>query len=267
MPLSIYDSKIMTVYFLTLAAALGLVMGSFLHCAAWRIVRGESFLKGRSRCPQCGHTLTPIELIPVFSWLIQKGRCRNCHSPIPARYPLSELIFATLTVLTLMRFDLTIVCLRNFVFLCCLFCLTLTDLDDQIIPDECHVISVAAWAVCTALDFPGWKETGLHILAALVFGGAILGISLIMDRIMNRDTMGGGDIKLISVAALYLGFAGTLFMLILACIVGLLGAGIFRKMNSDSEDKAFPFGPALAVSTYFMLLFGEPLIQWYLGFL
>ncbi|MDO4803715.1 MAG: prepilin peptidase [Lachnospiraceae bacterium] len=294
--LSIYDSPALAAYFVTVAAALGLVMGSFLHCAAWRIVRGESFLKGRSRCPQCGHTLTPAELIPVASWLIQKGRCRNCNSPIPARYPLSELGFAALTVLTLLRFDLTAVCLRNYVFICCLFCLTLTDLDDRIIPDGCHVISALAWAVWAAADFPGWAEVGLHVLSAFAFGGGILGISLVMDKVMDRDTLGGGDIKLVAVAGLYLGFVGTLFMLIIACIIGLAGSRFLQMPQRGSREAgqeesgagnsgnapgqmcgreeadqegpgAFPFGPALAASTCFMLFCGGPLVRWYTGLL
>lgn len=272
---SIYDSPVLTVYFFTVAAVLGLVMGSFLHCAAWRIVRGESFLKGRSRCPKCGHVLSPGELVPVISWLVQKGRCRSCGSPIPARYPLSELGFSVLTVITLAHFDLTPKCLSSFIFLCCLFCLTLTDLDDRIIPDGCHVIAVAAWIIGAVLGFPGWREIGLHVLSAFVFGGGILGISLIMDRVMGRDTLGGGDIKLVAVAALYLGPAGTLFMLIFACIAGLAGARFLQMHKGDvpdspeteGEGKAFPFGPALALSTYAMLLYGEPLVQWYLSLL
>ena len=123
---------------------LGAVMGSFLHCAAWRIVHGESFVRGRSHCPACGHVLGAAELIPVFSWLLQKGRCRWCGAKLSARYPLTELGFGLITALCLLRFDLTVLCLRNYVFLCCLFLLTLTDLEDMLIPDGCHVVSVLA---------------------------------------------------------------------------------------------------------------------------
>ena len=264
MALSVYDYPPMTVFFIVLAAALGLVMGSFLHCAAWRIARNESFLKGRSRCPQCGHTLTAVELIPVFSWLVQKGRCRACGQRIPIRYPLTELLFALISVLCLLRFDLTAECLRNYVFLCCLLCLTLTDLDEQIIPDGCHIISAAAWLLALPFTFAGWTDTGLRLLAVLVFGGGVLGISLIMDRIMNKDTLGGGDIKLIAVAALYLGLLGSLFMLIFACVIGLLFAAILKKGRSSIQ---FPFGPSISLATWICLLFGNYVTDWYLGLL
>ena len=144
--MSIYEYQPAMIFFIVLAAAIGGVAGSFLNCTAWRIVRGESFTMGRSRCPSCGHTLGAAELIPVCSWLFQKGRCKWCKEKISVRYPLTELSFSLITVLCLLRFDLTVLCLRNFLFLCCLFLLTLTDLEDMIIPDGCHIAAAAAWA-------------------------------------------------------------------------------------------------------------------------
>ena len=104
---------------------------------------------------------------------------------------------------------------------------------------------------------------GLHILSGFVYGGALLGISLLMDKLMGRDTLGGGDIKLFFVVGLYLGFIGTLFSVALSCVVGLILQGLLRK----TADRAFPFGPAIAISAAFMLLYGEPLVQWYMGLL
>ena len=210
--MSIFDYRPFTVYFIVFAAIFGAVMGSFLNCAAWRVAHEESFLRGRSRCPKCGHVLTPVELIPVFSWLFQRGRCRACGDKISIRYPITELLCALITVLCLLRFDLTVECLRNYIFLCCLFCLTLTDIDSMIIPDGCHIISALAWLAALPFMFPGWSGAGLQVLSAVVFGGGLLGISLIMDRVLGRDSLGGGDIKLVTVCGLYLGLAGTLFM-------------------------------------------------------
>ena len=179
--MSIYVDRSVMVFCVVVAACFGAIMGSFLNCAAYRVVRGESFLKGRSRCPACGHTLTPLELVPVFSWLFQRGRCKACGQRISVRYPLTELGFALVTVLCLLRFDLTVLCLRNYVFLCCLFLLTLTDLDDMTIPDGCHIVSALAWvAALPFLPFPGWGEALRSVLAAVVFGGGILLLSLAM---------------------------------------------------------------------------------------
>jgi len=262
--MSIYDEPSILVFCVIVAAALGAVMGSFLNCAAWRIVHGESFLKGRSHCPSCGHTLGASELIPVISFLIQKGRCRKCGVKLSARYPVTELICAGLTVLCLIRFDLSVLGLRNYALICCLFLLTLTDIEDMTIPDGCHIAAVIAWIAAAPFIFPGWGEALMNVAAGAVYGGGLLVISLIMDKVLGRDSMGGGDIKLFAVAGLYLGFIGTLFALLIACAAGL----IFRAVGrSKDEEKEFPFGPWIALGTAAVLFFGEPLIAWYSGLL
>ena len=264
--MSIWDSRVLLIYCCCVAAILGAVFGSFLNCAAWRIANGESVLKGRSHCTACGHALGALDLVPVFSWLLLRGKCRYCGTKIPARYPMTELLFALLTVLCLLRFDLTWLCLRNWIFLCCLFCLSLVDLENMIIPDRCLVIAVLAWVVFLPLAFPGWGAVLRSVLAAVVFSGCLLGLSLVMDRILGKDSLGGGDIKLFAVIGLYLGFAGTLFATVLACVLGLLFAAVKRRQSPDTEESApFPFGPAIALAGALVLLYGEPLIRWYLS--
>ena len=263
--MSIYEYQPLLIFLVIVAAMFGAAMGSFLNCAAYRVVHGESFLKGRSKCPSCGHLLGALELIPILSWLIQRGRCKACGQKISVRYLLTELAFACITVLCLLRFDLTVLCLRNYVFLCCLFLLTLTDLEGMLIPDGCHIIAVIAWVVTLPFLFTGWGDVGLRILAALLFGGGLLVISLVMDHLLGRDSLGGGDIKLFAVVGLYLGILGPLFTLMLSCILGLLFHLLSRA--GEEEEKAFPFGPAIAVAAGAMLLFGEPLLNWYRGLL
>lgn len=263
MTLSIYLSRGTLIYCAVMAFLLGAALGSFLNCAAWRIVHGESFLKGRSHCPDCGRTLGALELVPIFSWLFLRGRCRGCGKPIPARYPLTELLFGLLTLACLLRFDLTLLCARNLVFIACLFCLSLTDLDEQIIPDGCLMIAALVWAACAPFLLSSWRDAGLALLAALVYGGGLLLISLVMDKVMGRETLGGGDIKLFAVVGLYLGLVGTLFAVLLSSVLGLLLAMALRR----GKGKAFPFGPAIAASTALMLLFGGGLVDWYLGLL
>lgn len=248
-------------YAFFLALFLGAALGSFLNCAAWRTVRGESFMRGRSRCPECGHTLGFFELVPVLGWVFLGGRCRECKKPISVRYPLTELGFAAITLACLLRFDISPVFARNLVFLACLYFLSLTDLDAQIIPNGCLIAAAAVWALCEPFIAGSWAEAGLSVLAGLVFGGALLGLSLIMDRVLGRESLGGGDIKLFAVVGLYLGFAGTLFTLLLACVLGLIFALLLRKKRSQP----FPFGPSIAAASAVMLLWGGGFIDWYLG--
>lgn len=254
----------MLIYAAVVALIFGCCMGSFLNCMAWRLVNGESVLKGRSHCAVCGHELAARDLIPIVSWLASKGRCRYCGEKISVRYLITELVFGIITAACLLRFDLTVLCLRNYIFLCILFVLTLTDIDEMIIPDGCHIAAVIAWIAAAPFVFDGWTGAALNAGAGLLFGGGLLAVSLVMDRMMGRDTLGGGDIKLIAVTGLYLGVIGTLFTLILSCVGGLL----FNIVNKSSEKgSAFPFGPWIAGATAVMLLFGEPLIGWYSGLL
>ena len=238
-------------------------MGSFLNCAAWRIAHGENFLKGRSHCPDCGHALGALDLFPVLSWLFLRGKCRYCGKKIPARYPLTELFFAAVTVACLLRFDLTVLCLRNYIFLCCLFCLSLGDLESYIIPDGCLIVSAAAWVLALPFVGMGWQEILLSVAAAVVFGGGLLGISLILDKLLKKESLGGGAIKLFAVMGLYLGFLPSLFAVLLACILGLL-LGLIRKKDGNGEER-IPFGPAIAAATAIMLLWGSGLADWYIG--
>ena len=271
--MSIYEYTPALIFCIVLAVCVGAAMGSFLNCAAWRIVHGESFLKGRSHCPNCGHVLTAPELIPVLSWAFQKGRCKNCREKISVRYPLTELGFALLTVLCLLRFDLTVLCLRNYLFICILFLLTLTDLEDMTIPDGCHIAAVIIWVATQPFLFTGWKDVLFSVLAAVIYGGGLLLISLLMDRILGRDSMGGGDIKLFAVVGLYLGLVGTLFVVVIACAAGLIFGRILRRTEEENEAedteetdaKEFPFGPWIALGAIVVLLYGQPLIDWYLG--
>ena len=261
--MSIYEYRPLLIFSVIVAACLGAVAGSFLNCAALRIVRGEPFVKGRSHCPHCGHVLGPLELVPVISWLVQRGRCRACGAKISARYPITELVFALATVLCLLRFDLTVLCLRNWVFLGCLFLLTLTDLDAMIIPDGCHIAALLAWLAALPFVGMGRGEIITHLVAGVALGGGLLLISLAMDRIMGRDTLGGGDIKLLAVVGLYLGPIGALFALVLACVIGLL----FHALRRGEGARPFPFGPSIAVAAAAMLLYGAPLVAWYRGLL
>ena len=257
--MSIYEYRPLLAFCVALAAALGAVAGSFLNCAAWRIVHGEPFVKGRSHCPACGHTLGPLELVPVFSWLLLRGRCRWCGAKISVRYLLAELVCAALAVLCLLRFDLTALCLRNLVFLLCLFLLTLTDLEAMLIPDGCHIAAVLAWLAALPFLGLGRGEILASVAAGVGLGGGLLLISLAMDRLLGRDTLGGGDIKLLAVVGLYLGPIGGMFALVLSCLLGLG----FNALRRGDGQRAFPFGPAIAVAAALMLLFGEPLVNWY----
>ena len=266
--MSIWDAPSICIFLSVVAFIFGAVMGSFLNCTAYRIAHGESFVKGRSRCPSCGHELSALDLVPIFSWLFLRGKCRYCKAKVSVRYLLTELFFAFLTLGMLLRFDLTFVCLRNYILICCLFVLSLVDLAIFEIPNGTVIIPAVAWLAAWAASIPSegdhWHELWTHAVSGIGLGAAVLVISLILDKVLKKESLGGGDIKLLAVVGLYLGAFGSLFALIASCVIGLLFAIILRS-KKDGEGH-FPFGPAIAAAATLMLFFGEPLVEWYSGF-
>ena len=262
--MSIYDDKLILIYFCVLSLIVGAVLGSFLNCAAWRIAHGESFVSGHSRCTSCGHELAPVDLIPVVSWLMLHGKCRYCGAPVSKRYIAAELAFAAITLITLLRFDLTPIMLRNLVFTACLFCLSIVDLESFTVPNGTLIIAATAWLI--AAPFTGMSATEMlrHLSAGFTVGAVLLVISLVMDVLLKKESLGGGDIKLFAVTGLYEGFAGALFGVFISCLLGLMLAALYAKLPHDEEGH-FPFGPAIAASAFIMLICGEQLVNWYLG--
>ncbi len=249
------------IYLSALAAVLGLVLGSALNCLAQRLAAGKKWSgTERSACPHCGHVLGPGELIPLVSWLVQGGKCRHCGAKISPRYPLTELLLAIIYLTVFQRFGLTWHTASVLVLVSCLFCLSLVDLDTQIIPDRFLVIPLvvrlAELALTDITALPG------AVLPGIVLGGGILVLSLVMDKVLKKDTMGGGDIKLLGLLGCFLSLPECLLLLILACLIGIVMAAVLMKVDPET---AFPFGPALSLAAWITLLIGQQTISWYLS--
>lgn len=250
------------IYLVSIFAILGLVMGSALNCLALRLARGEKWSgNSRSACPSCGHTLTAADLVPLFSWLFLNGKCRHCGAPISRRYPLTEATLALIYVALLFKFGLTVQLITPMIFASCLFCLSLVDFDTQIIPDRFHVIPLAL-RIPELLLCGGFRGLIAGITPGLIIAGSVLAISLVMDRILKKDTMGGGDIKLLFVIGCFLSLPECLLMVMIACVIGIVMASILMKLDSETP---FPFGPALSIATVVTMLVGSPIVNWYLS--
>ncbi len=249
------------VYILILAGIFGAFLGSGLNCLAYRMAHGQKWSSGRSVCPHCGKTLTARDLIPIFSYLILKGKCRQCGTPISKRYVLTECLLAVVFVSVVWRYQLSLNTLSILILCCCLFCLSLIDLDTQIIPDRFLIIPAVVRAIQLVIE-GGFSGLLSGILPGIALGGGVLILSLIMDKILKKDTMGGGDIKLLAVLGMFLSFPECLLMLVIACVIGIVMASVMMKVDSETP---FPFGPALAISGWLTLLIGSPLINLYLS--
>lgn len=246
-------------YFLILSAISGAVLGSFVNCLAERLVSGEKIQKGRSHCMKCGHVLSACDLFPVASWVFLRGKCRYCKEKISVRYPLTEAVMAIAAVMGFWKLGLTAEYARYLGFSCILMAEALIDLDIWVIPDCFHGAALGWWLIFGFFAQEGWKAYAAFGLAGgLPIAAGLLGLTAIADRIAGQETMGGGDIKMLFVTGMYLGFAQNLLNLIISCLVGILFAVTVKK------DK-IPFGPAIAASTVFVTLMGNQIVDWYLS--
>ena len=248
-------SPLLTAYIVFVTALLGLVFGSFCNAWAWRLVHGESIVRGRSHCALCGHPLGARDLVPLVSWLLLRGKCRYCGGPISPRYPAVELVSALYYVSVVLRFDLTRDALRLLILGSLLLVASLVDWDTMELPDGL----LLGGAMAALLRLPeDWKSL---LLGGVAVSVPLLLLVLLADRLMGRETMGGGDIKLVAVLGLHFGPLQSLFLLILACVLGLLLGAWMKK----AKDAPFPFGPALALAGWLTALFGESAVSWYLS--
>lgn len=259
-------SPAVTAYLVFLFAVLGLVAGSFCNAWAWRIAHGESIARGRSHCARCGHVLGGRDLVPLFSFLLLKGRCRYCGAPISPRYPAVELLSAAFFVSVLLRYDLLapLVTLRWLLLGCLLLVIALADAETQEIPDRLLLGILLLFALVPLES--GWAGVKSGLLGAVAVSVPLLLFVLAADRVTGRETMGGGDIKLFFVLGLHFGAPLTLLTLIVACLLGAaFGLAAQRGHKPGRPSRPFPFGPAIAAAAWLVLLWGAPLLHWYLG--
>jgi len=257
----LYLSPPITISLILLALVLGAVMGSFLNCAAWRLVHGESVLRGRSHCARCGHALGALDLIPIVSYLALKGKCRYCGQPISRRYPAVEAVCAAMYATVLLRFDVTWVCLRHLLLLSLLLLGALVDLEDGWIPDRVSVIAAVCYIPLALLE-GGWRMllSGLFSGAALLL--PLLAVVLLVEKYMKTEAMGGGDLKLFAVLGVYFGWQQGIFLVLVSCVLGLAAMSLTGRLKART---AAPFAPVLCASAWLTALVGGPLVNWYLG--
>lgn len=240
-----------------LTILIGLILGSFTSALSWRVARGEGWVKGRSRCPQCGANLTARDLIPIFSWLFLRGRCRHCRARIGIRYPLIELGILAGCLAVYVAWGFTTPGLLGMLALPFLVTLLLVDVDQMILPDSMNLILAAGGLLFSAI----LHVLPMHALAALIYGGIIWLAGWIVGRVLKKDALGLGDVKFMAVAGLWLGLAWLPYFLLIAGAAGVIFGVLWRYLRGQAT---FPFGPAL-IAAFFacFLLYGfgiHPLI-------
>ncbi len=237
----------------------GLLLGSFTTVVAHRVPRGESIVGPRSRCPACGVQIAAYDNIPVFSWLLLRGRARCCGVRIPARYPLTELTLGLLYAATvLVLWDDPGEVALGLVFVTVLLAVTLTDLERRIVPNKILIVgAVLAVAIAVVTDPGSLPERAISAVAA---GGLLFLVALAYPK-----GMGLGDVKLAATMGLFLGrnVAPAIFVALLAGAA--VGLAMIALEGASARKRAIPFAPFLALGGVVGLLAGDQLVDWYLG--
>ena len=247
---------------LGVAAFAGLLVGSFLNVLIYRLPREKTVVAGRSACPHCSHTVAWFDNIPVFSYVLLRGRCRRCRQRISAVYPVVELLSAGIAGFCVYRFGLSLQALWIYCFVAALLVITIIDWRHRIIPDELSIGgTVFGWiGALVCLDLTLVES----FMGSLVGGGLLLAVALLYKAIRKMEGMGGGDVKLMAMIGAFLGWKLVFPVLFFASLLGSI-YGIYLMTRGGDNKTAVAFGSFLAPSATVVLLVGTRLWGLYSG--
>jgi leader peptidase (prepilin peptidase)/N-methyltransferase len=246
------------------SALLGLMVGSFLNVVVYRVPRRESVVRPRSRCPGCGTQLAERDNVPVLSWLLLRGRCRTCSTPISARYPLVELLTAVVFGGLGARFGADWALPAFLVLAAGLLAVSFIDLEHFIVPNRVLLVVLALGVpllAVAAAGGDGWLDVRDSVLGGAIAFGLLLVINLI-----NPRGMGMGDVKLVGVEGLFLGVLGighVLLALFLGFLLGAVGGVVLLATGVRGRKDHIPFAPFLAAGALLSLVVGSGVLDWY----
>ena len=258
----LYATPFITAYTLIATAILGLCMGSFLNCFAWRVVHGESVLKGRSHCDACGHVLSPRDLIPVVSFLASHGRCRYCGVKLSKGHLWAEIATAASYLAIVSKYDISLQALEYLLFVSVLLACAFADLEGYMIPDRCILFGIVLRPVFLLLSrapLSAWLDS---LLGGFLVAGGLLLVVLLYEKVKKVEAMGGGDIKLLFVTGLFLGWKLNLLCLLAACVLGI-AFGLLAPKKDGAP--LFPWGPAITAAALLTVMYGQGVLDWYMG--
>jgi leader peptidase (prepilin peptidase) / N-methyltransferase len=241
---------------LALVAPFGLIIGSFLNVVAYRLPRGESLVKPRSRCTSCGEEVRAYDNVPVLSWLALRGRCRHCHAGISPRYPAVELVTAILFAAVVAVHGLDERLALELPFAAMLLAVASIDLEHRIVPNRI-LLPFAVWGVAAA------AVVRPHDMPELLGAGTGAFALLLLAALAHPGGMGMGDVKLAGVMGIFLG-ASVIPALAIAFLAGsVVGVAIIVRKGGAARKVGVPFAPFMALGGVVGLLAGPELIHLY----
>lgn len=273
--------------FPTLATLFGLIVGSFLNVVIhrlpkmmereWRQECADSFPEyqitppsgaynlsvPRSTCPKCETQLRVIDNIPVLSWLLLKGKCHHCGHPISIRYPLVELFTGALCFLVAYQFGFSYFAIALLFFTFVLIAATFIDLDTMLLPDSL-TLPLTWFGITLALLQISPVSLQDSVVGAIAGYLSLWSVYWLFKLVTGKEGMGYGDFKLLAALGAWLGWQFLPMIILLSSFVGVIFGIIQLRLKQQGIDKAFPFGPYLAIAGWVCMMWGNVILDWYL---
>ena len=266
---------------------IGAVIGSFLNVIIHRVPNEESIVFPSSACPKCKTQLKPYDNIPILSWLILRGKCRNCKEPIAIRYPAVELLTALTFILVYWRIGFDPMLFVGLVFVCVIIALMFIDAEHMILPNAItypffvfafavRIVypiafgtvfpDMAYWPLASMSAYPAWViSLAGAVLGAIAGGGSLWLVGAIWKKLRGVDAMGLGDVKMMAGVGALLGWRLALLSIFLAAFAGaLIGIVVIMRQKDKNFQAQIPFGIFLGIGSIVAFLFGEQMIAWYM---
>lgn len=233
----------------------GIVIGSFLNVLIYRLPKKENIVTTRSHCMSCGYQLTWYDLVPIFSYLVLGGRCRKCKTRISVQYPIIEALNGCLYLIVFYKFGMSVDSLLYCLLFSALLTLSVIDFRTYEIPIGINVFILLLGLVRVITDWTNWADYLIGFLAVSVF-------LYLIYIITHGRGIGGGDVKLMAVCGLVLGWKLILLGFFLGCIIGSICH--LMRMKLSHADHVLAMGPYLSVGVIIAALWGSQMINWYL---
>lgn len=241
-----------------LIIVLGLVIGSFLNVCIYRIPKEESIAFPPSHCARCNHKLMALDLIPVFSYIFLKGRCKYCKDKISIRYPLIEILNALLYLIVYLKFGLAVITLKYCILASTLIVIGMIDYDTQFVFTGTTIFGALAGIVFIVVQAFIYGNGTIDLIL-----GGLIGFGSIWLIVVLTKGMGAGDVEIAAVCGMFLGVKGILVGLFLAIIIGgVIGIFVLALKLKKAKEK-IAFGPCIAVGSFISAIFSSELLVLY----
>jgi leader peptidase (prepilin peptidase)/N-methyltransferase len=246
-------------------AIFGLILGSFINVCIHRIPIKKSIVFPPSSCPKCDEKIKFYDNIPVLSYIILRGRCRNCNEGISIQYPLVEAVSGLLSVALFLRYGLTLHYFMFLLFSLSLVVISFIDTQYKIIPDIISLPGIPlGFIISIILGQITWYDS---LIGILVGGGCLYLVAFVFERLTGKVGMGGGDIKLLAMIGGWLGFRALPFIILISSLSGTIVGSISILLSNKGFRTRIPFGPFLAFGALVYLFFGKEIVSWYISLL